>query len=77
MDDETRHEEFIARINAYGRDAFYSYVKDAAERGSFLDPVDPAYDAREAYELDDPKSPGFHDRYADSFDCRLCGEDHT
>jgi hypothetical protein len=55
MDDETRHEEFVARINAYGREA---------------DEMDAEYDAREAYELDDPKSPGFHDRLADIWDSR-------
>jgi hypothetical protein len=55
VSDETRHEDFVARVNAYGRDD---------------DPRDPAYDAREAYELDDPKSPGFHDRMADVWDNR-------
>ena len=54
-DDETRHEEFVARIRAYGRDD---------------DRVDPAYDAREAYEPDNPKHPDFYEAHVAAWDNR-------
>lgn len=52
--DEVRHEEFIARIAAYG----------APEE------LDAAYDVREAYGLDDPKHPDHYERLVDIWDAR-------
>ena len=53
--DECRHDDLVARIRAYGRDD---------------DPRDEAYDAREAYELDDPKHPDHYETLVDMWDSR-------
>jgi hypothetical protein len=65
--DEPRYEDVVERIRAYGWPAFENREELPFVRG---EPIDPAYDAREAYELDDPKHPDHYETLVDIWDSR-------
>jgi hypothetical protein len=74
--DEDSGVQLTVNIHDTDLDAFYDQVK--ARIGSYLRERDEArrtlpvaaYDAREAYDLSDPKHPDFHSVHADIWDMR-------